>query len=109
MRRAMRSRFWSSERGMGSSQSTVDSLQLTAKCKLKNEEAGKMPALPGIGGRAEVRHLQRSASAALDSLYVVGAFEDCVDIDAGSVDLIGRELAWFDELFDFGDDVIGGG
>jgi len=35
--------------------------------------------------------------------------EDGVDEDAGGVDLIGVELAEFDEVFDFGDNVVGGG
>src|SRR6266446_1241883 len=47
--------------------------------------------------------------AALDFFVVVGALEDGVDEDAGGVDLVGRELAELDQLFDFGDYVIGGG
>src|SRR6266436_6667022 len=47
--------------------------------------------------------------AALDFFVVVGTLEDGVDKDAGGVDLVGRELAEFDELLDFGDYVIGGG
>src|SRR5712692_5012562 len=47
--------------------------------------------------------------AALDFLFVEGALEDGVDEDAGGVDLVGRELAEFYELFNFGDYVIGGG
>src|SRR3979411_1799876 len=46
---------------------------------------------------------------ALDLFFVVRAFEDGVDEDAGGVDLVGRKLAELDELFDFGDYVIGGG
>src|SRR5260370_8208969 len=45
--------------------------------------------------------------AALDFLIVVEALEDGVDEDAGSVDLVGRELAEFDELFYFSDYIIG--
>src|SRR5713226_6203972 len=47
--------------------------------------------------------------AALDFLFVEGALEDGVDEDAGSVDLVGRELAELYELFNFGDYVVGGG
>src|SRR6266852_7216807 len=47
--------------------------------------------------------------AALDFLFVEGALEDGVDEDAGGVDLVGRELAEFYELFNFGDYVVGGG
>src|SRR6266436_1327958 len=47
--------------------------------------------------------------AALDFFVVVGTLEDGVDKDAGGVDLVGRELAEFDELLDFGDYVVGGG
>src|SRR3984893_280976 len=47
--------------------------------------------------------------AALDLFFVVRAFEDGVDEDAGGVDLVGRQLAELDELLDFGDYVIGGG
>src|SRR6266852_8868572 len=47
--------------------------------------------------------------AALDFFLVVGALEDGVYEDAGSVDLVGRELAELDELLDFSDYVIGGG
>src|SRR5258707_1812596 len=50
-----------------------------------------------------------SHSALFDALYVIGALEDGIDVDTGRVDLIGRELARFDELLDFGDDVVGGG
>src|SRR6266568_5594861 len=35
--------------------------------------------------------------------------EDSVDENAGGVNLIRRKLAGFDEFFDFGDDVVGGG
>src|SRR6266403_710623 len=68
MRRAMRSRFWSSVSGIG---------------------------------------LGFAHGAALDFFVVVGALEDGVDEDAGSVDLVGRELAEFDELFYFSDYIIG--
>src|SRR5260370_3542043 len=44
---------------------------------------------------------------ALDFFVVVGALEDGVDEDAGRVDLVGRELAEFDELFYFSDYIIG--
>src|SRR6266852_1098483 len=37
------------------------------------------------------------------------ALEDSVDENAGGVYLVGIELAGFDQFFDFGDDVIGGG
>src|SRR6266852_2317010 len=47
--------------------------------------------------------------AAFDFLFVVGALEDGVYEDAGGVDLVGRELAELDELFYFGDYVVGGG
>src|SRR5216683_3865198 len=47
--------------------------------------------------------------SALDFFLVVGALEDGVHEDAGGVYLVGRELAKFHELFDFGDHVIGGG
>src|SRR5712664_1426220 len=70
MRRAMRSRFWSSVSGIG---------------------------------------LGFAHGASLDFFVVVGALEDGVDEDARGVDLVGRELAEFDELLDFGDYVIGGG
>src|SRR6266852_2529014 len=46
--------------------------------------------------------------SALDFFLVVGALEDGVDEDAGGVDLVGRQLAEFDELLDFSDYVIGG-
>src|SRR4029077_3645554 len=46
--------------------------------------------------------------AALDFFFVVGALEDGVYEDAGGVDLVGRELAELDQLFDFSDYVIGG-
>src|SRR5882762_5086014 len=48
-------------------------------------------------------------SAALDALFILGALEDGVYVDAGGVDLVGFELADFHKLFNFGDDVIGGG
>src|SRR5712672_860570 len=86
MRRAMRSRFCSSVRGIGS--------------RL------------GSWGAAVLRPYGRSLfphGAALDFLFVVGALEDGVDEDARGVNLIGRKLAKVDELFDFGDYVIGGG
>src|SRR6266849_4492061 len=47
--------------------------------------------------------------SALDFFLVVGALEDGVYEDAGGVDLVGRELAEFDELLYFSDHVIGGG
>src|SRR5882724_10571027 len=47
--------------------------------------------------------------AALDALFILGALEDGVYVDAGGVDLVGFELADFHKLFNFGDDVIGGG
>src|SRR5215475_8061115 len=46
--------------------------------------------------------------AALDALFVF-ALEDGVHEDAGRVDVCGIEFAEFDEFFDFGDDVVGGG
>src|SRR5260370_8113714 len=49
-----------------------------------------------------------SGGAALDALFVFWALENSVDEDARRMNLIGVELAEFDELFDFGDDVIGG-
>src|SRR5712672_246582 len=86
MRRAMRSRFCSSVRGIGS--------------RL------------GSWGAAVLRPYGRSLfphGAALDFLFVVRPLEDGVDENAGGVNLIGRKLAKLDELFDFGDYVIGGG
>src|SRR5260370_42628871 len=46
--------------------------------------------------------------AALDALFVLGALENGVDKNAGRMNLIWVELAEFDELFDFGDNVVGG-
>src|SRR5712672_3855966 len=86
MRRAMRSRFCSSVRGIGS--------------RL------------GSWGAAVLRPYGRSLfphGAALDFLFVVRALEDGVDENARGVNLIGRKLAKLDELFYFGDYVIGGG
>src|SRR5258708_26437038 len=60
-------------------------------------------------GRSKDRPLQLLYRALFDALYVIGALEDGIDVDTGRVDLIGRELARFDELLDFGDDVVGGG
>src|SRR6267154_1723849 len=58
----------------------------------------------------QTRVISRSPhGAALDFLFVVGALEDGVDENAWGVNLIGRKLAKVDELFDFGDYVIGGG
>src|SRR5216117_1509372 len=45
---------------------------------------------------------------ALDAFFVFG-LKNGVDVDAGGVNVVGSELAEFDEFFDFGDDVIGGG
>src|ERR1700693_3417826 len=47
--------------------------------------------------------------AALDFLLVVGALEDDVNEDAGGMDLVRWKLPELDELFDFGDYVVGGG
>src|SRR5258708_38479127 len=59
-------------------------------------------------GRSKDRPLQLLYRALFDALYVIGALEDGIYVDTGRVDLIGRELARFDELLDFGDDVVGG-
>src|SRR6267378_664015 len=92
MRRAMRSRFWSSVSGIRRSQLQVFSFKSNAKAKHRSKDR---PLL--------------SRGAALNALGIVGALEDGVDIDAGSVDLVGIELAEVDEFFDFGDDEIGSG
>src|SRR5215469_9422606 len=39
----------------------------------------------------------------------MSALENRVDVDAWRVDLIGRQVARLDEMFEFGNDVIGGG
>src|SRR5437899_9546475 len=48
-----------------------------------------------------------SHGAALDALFVLGALENGVHENAGSMDLVRRELAELDKFFDFGDDIIG--
>ena len=50
-----------------------------------------------------------AGGAPLDALFVIWALQDGVDVDAGGVNAVRMELAQFDQLFDFGDDVIGGG
>src|SRR5260370_36929214 len=50
-----------------------------------------------------------SGGAALDALFVFWALENSVDEDARRMNLIGVELAEFNEFFNFGDDVVGGG
>src|SRR5260370_5215872 len=47
--------------------------------------------------------------AGFDLFFVVGALEDGVYEDARGVDLVRGELAELDELFYFGDHIIGGG
>src|SRR6266849_7066045 len=59
--------------------------------------------------RSKDRSLQPPHRAALDALFVFGALENGVNENAGRMNLIGVELAKFDKLFDFGDDVVGGG
>src|SRR5260370_6987874 len=46
---------------------------------------------------------------ALNSLFVFWALEDGVDENAGRMNLIGVELAEFNEFFDLGNDVVRGG
>ncbi len=53
--------------------------------------------------------LQFSRGAFFDTLRIILALEDGVHEDAGSMNLVGIELAGFDEMFDFGDYKIGGG
>src|SRR5258708_6989388 len=60
-------------------------------------------------GRSKDRPLQLLYRALFDALYVIGTLEDGIYVDTGRVDLVGRELAGFDELLDFGDDVVGSG
>src|SRR5436309_1401524 len=50
-----------------------------------------------------------SHGPALDALFVARALENGIDEDARSVNLVWWEPAGFDEFFDFGDDVVGGG
>src|SRR5690242_1438832 len=57
--------------------------------------------------RRSVSWLPRGA--ALDALFVFGALEDGVDENAGRVHLVRVKLADVEQLFDFGDDIIGGG
>src|SRR5712692_1827389 len=49
-----------------------------------------------------------SGRAALDALFVLGALENGVHENAGSMNLVRQELARLDKFFDFGDDIIGG-
>src|SRR5258706_2662565 len=83
MRRAMRSRFWSSVSGM------------------------KLPVV-SQKRRSKDRSLQLPHRPSLDALLVFRALENGVDKNAGCMHFIGIELAKLDEFFDFGDDVIGG-
>src|SRR5882724_4981856 len=112
----MRSRFCSSFRGM--SQFTVDSLELTAKGKVGFESRQTELAELGRSSAAPVQILAESRTicavgsfadgAALDALLVVLALEDRVYVDAGCVDVVGIEFAYFDQVLYFGDYVVGG-
>src|SRR2546421_3511144 len=86
------SRFRSSVRTMVKSSGA--GTRLAAYKESKDAGASRSP-LPG--------------GAAFDSLFVVRTLEDGVDEDAGSMNLIGVELAEFHELFDFGDHIVGSG
>src|SRR5580704_6124200 len=63
-----------------------------------------VPAYPQIPPESDSR---LPCGAFFDTFGVVCALENCVDEDAGRVDLVGREFARLDELLHFGDDVIG--
>src|SRR5258708_21507318 len=47
--------------------------------------------------------------AALDAFFVLRALENGVHKNSRRMNLIGVKLAQFDELFDFGNNVVGGG
>src|SRR5260370_37963950 len=76
-------------------QFTVASLQLTVNFKTRT--------------RSEDRSLHFPNGAPLDALFVLGTLKNGVDENTGRMNLIRVELAELYELFDFGDDVVGGG
>src|SRR5947207_9590170 len=76
---------------------------------VKTSEPGPKPAAYKESKDAGASRSHLPGGAAFDSLFVVRTLEDGVDEDAGSMNLIGVELAEFHELFDFGDHMVGSG
>jgi hypothetical protein len=58
---------------------------------------------------SEVARSGTADGAALDALFVAGALEDALDVNAGGDDGVGVEGAGVDEFLDFGDGDAGGG
>src|SRR5271157_2976034 len=86
MRLAMRSRFWSSVRGMGSSQLTVIS-------QSKSD-------------RSEDRPLHFSHGALFDAFFEMRALKNGVHINPGRVHEIRINLAGLDKFFHFRDNEV---